>query len=351
MCNSIGRAGFARATLAFVFAATATGCSSYEVKAADRDNFALAKVQVSKLVSAVEEVNRQEGEDPAIAESLRQLHSKEATLAELLARKNLKAGEARGLQETLAAYRERLTDLAESTGLEESAAPVEKNLSRIEENLSAYLANHQQEFSQDLQTSLGLMSSTLAVVDQARGFKKDAKEAAPAGNEAFERKLRMSVTALGDTLLAADQSLEQQVELRVAARAGNPKRVAAARRKLADVDAAILAWLEEVDANLKAVAATGAVPPGFLEADRLAKALGLSARPGETGDRDDALATGLAVGAGAVEELFSAAKSFGVEPRHALAILSEEFSKVVAKYEAMHRDAEESTAMGVARNR
>jgi hypothetical protein len=45
------------------------------------------------------------------------------------------------------------------------------------------------------------------------------------------------------------------------------------------------------------------------------------------------------VAIGFVEELVAGAKAFGVEPRDALVTLSEEFSKVVARYEGLHPEA------------
>ena len=302
MCHSIGRAGWGRAGLALVFAASTLGCAAYEVKESDRDHFALAKVQASQLMSAVEGEVPSERNDPALAESLRLARAKEGTLAELLAKKNLTADEVRALQATVAAYRERLTDLAKAAGLEASAAQVEKNLARIEENLAGYLVSHEQEFGQNLQTSLHLISQTLAVVEQAKNHDPDV---APAVREKFDRQLRPAITSLGDALLALDQP-------------------------------AIRAWLEEVDANLKASAATGTVPPGFLKADRLAEALGTSLGAVAVGDGIESVGEGLTVAIGFLEELVAGARTFGVEPRAALVILSEEFSKVVARYEALH---------------
>jgi len=285
-----------------VFAASTLGCAAYEVKESDRDHFALAKVQASQLMSAVEGEVPSERNDPALAESLRLARAKEGTLAELLAKKNLTADEVRALQATVAAYRERLTDLAKAAGLEASAAQVEKNLARIEENLAGYLVSHEQEFGQNLQTSLHLISQTLAVVEQAKNHDPDV---APAVREKFDRQLRPAITSLGDALLALDQP-------------------------------AIRAWLEEVDANLKASAATGTVPPGFLKADRLAEALGTSLGAVAVGDGIESVGEGLTVAIGFLEELVAGARTFGVEPRDALVILSEEFSKVVARYEALH---------------
>jgi len=284
------------------FAASTLGCAAYEVRESDRDNFALAKVQASQLMSAVEGVKAPEQNDPALAESLRLARAKEGTLAELLAKKELKAEEVRTLQETVAAYRERLTDIAKAAGFEASAARVEKNLARIEENLAGYLASHEQEFSQDFQTSLHLISQTLAVVDRVKNHDHDL---APAAREAFDRQLRPAITSLGDALLALDQP-------------------------------AIRAWLEEVDANLKASAATGTVPLGFLKADRLAEALGTSLGTDAVGDGIESVGEGLTVAIGFLEELVAGARTFGVEPSDALVILSEEFSKVVARYEALH---------------
>jgi len=319
-----------------VFAASTLGCAAYEVKEADRDNFALAKAQASQLMSTAEGQKPPERNDVALAESLRLARAKEETLAVLLAKKNLTAEEVQALQVTVAAYRERLTDIAKAAGIEASAAPAEKNLARIEENLAGYLANHKQEFSQNLQTSLHLIRQTLAVVDQA---KNHDHEVSPAVREKFDRQLRASIASLGESLLALDPSLEREIELEAVALVSNPERVAAVRRKLADVDAAILQWLEEVDANLKTSAATGTVPPGFLKADRLAEALENATGAAAVGDAIESVEQGLTVAIGVLEELVAGAKTFGVEPRDALVVLSEEFSKIVAEYEALHPEA------------
>jgi hypothetical protein len=254
----------------------------------------------------------------------------------MLAKKSLDAEEARTLRETVAAYRERLVDIAKAAGRESSAAQVEQNLSRIETNLAGYLASHEQEFGQDLQRSLQLISQTLAVVDDA---KYEDRSGAPTQREAFDRHLRTSLDSLRTALVALDQSLERELGLRAEALAADPKRVVAVRRELADVDAAILQWLEEVDANLKTIAATGAVPPGFLRADRLAEALQNSMGAEAVGDGNEPVGNGLMVAIGFLEELVAGAKAFGVEPRDALGIVSEEFSKVVVDYEGLHPEA------------
>jgi hypothetical protein len=123
----------------------------------------------------------------------------------------------------------------------------------------------------------------------------------------------------------------------------NSKRVAAVRRDLADVDAAILQWLEEADANLKTSAATGTVPPGFLKADRLAAALETSLGDAAAGDGVESVEQGLTAALGVLEELVAGARTLGVEPRDALGVLSEEFSKIVAKYEGLHPEASRVT--------
>jgi hypothetical protein len=284
------------------FAASALGCAAYEVRESDRDNFALAKVQASQLMSAVEGEKPAARNDPALAESLRLARAKEGTLAELLAKKNLNADEVRALRATVAAYRERLTDLAKAAGPEDSATQVEKNLARIEQNLAGYLASHEQEFRQNFQTSLHLISETLAVVDQVTNHDPDG---APARREAFEQQLRTSIASLGDALDALDQP-------------------------------ALLAWFEEVDASLKAGAATGTVPPGLLKADRLADALATSMGAAALGDGNEPVGEGLTIALGFLEEMVAGARTFGVEPRDALVILSEEFSKIVARYEGLH---------------
>jgi hypothetical protein len=318
-----------------VFAASTLGCAAYEVKEADRDNFALAKVQASQLMSTAQVQTPPERIDAALAESLRLARAKEETLAALLAKKELKAEEVRTLQETVAAYRERLTDIAKAAGLEAAAAPVEKNLARIEENLAGYLASHEQEFSQDLHASLHLISETLTVVEQAKNHDRDVS---PAVREKFDRQLRASIASLGESLLALDSSLEHELQLPLQAvtLVSNPKRVAAVRRELADVDAAILQWLEEVDASLKTSAATGTVPPGFLKADQLAEALETSRGDEAVGDGIEPVEQGLTAALGILEELVAGARSFGVEPRDALGVLSEEFSKIVARFEELH---------------
>lgn len=309
MGHSIGRAVRGRVGLALAFVASTLGCAAYDVKPADRDHLALAQVQASQLMSTIERTLPPERIDPALAESLRLARAKEGTLAELLAKKDLSADEVRTLQATVAAYRERLTDVAKAAGFEAAAAPVEKNLARIEENLAAYLASHEQEFHQDLQTSLQVIGQTLAVVEQARNRDHDA---APAVRERFDRQLRASIASLGDALLALD-------------------------------DAAILQWLEEVDASLQTNAATGSVPPGILKADRLAQALGTTTGVSAFGDGNESVAQGLTVALDYLEELVSDARAFGVEPRDALGILSEEFSKLVARYESLHPESSSVT--------
>jgi hypothetical protein len=319
-----------------VFAASTLGCAAYEVKTADRDNFTLAKVQASQLMSAVEGEKPPDRSDPALAESLRLARAQEGTLTQILAKKDLKTEEVRALQEALAAYRERLMDIAKASGFKASVAPVETNLSRIEKNLAGFLESREQEFGHNLQTSLNVVGQTLAVVDRVKNHDYDA---APAASDSFGRHLRTSVASLGDSIVALDQSLERELRLRVEALAPDSTQVAALRRELADVDAAILHWLEEVDANLKAVAATGTVPPGFLRADRLAEALETSLGTEAVGDRNEPVGNGLMVAIGFVEELVAGAKAFGVEPRDALVTLSQEFSKVVARYEGLHPEA------------
>jgi hypothetical protein len=73
---------------------------------------ALAKVQASQLMSTVEVQKPPERIDAALAESLRLARAKEETLAVLLAKKSLTPEEVQALQATVAAYRERLTDIA-----------------------------------------------------------------------------------------------------------------------------------------------------------------------------------------------------------------------------------------------
>jgi hypothetical protein len=340
MDRSTRSADWRRAGLALVFAASTLGCAAYEVKEADRDNFALAKVQASQLMSTVEVQKPPVRIDAALAESLRLARAKEETLAVLLAKKSLTTEEVQALQATVAAYRERLTDIAKAAGIEAAAAPVEKSLARIEENLAGYLASHEQEFRQNLQTSLQLIGETLAVVNEAR---YEERSAAPAARESFDWQLRSSIASLGESLLALDSSLEHELELRAEALVSNPKRVAAVRRELADVDAAILQWLEEVDASLKTSAATGTVPPGFLKADRLAAALESSLGDEAVGDGIESVEQGLTAALGILEELVAGARSFGIEPRDALVVLSEEFSKIVAKFEALHPEASRVT--------
>lgn len=358
MCHPRGRAG-----LALVLAASLTGCAAYEVKPADRDSFDLARVHASRVMSAVESAKRPEREDPALAESLRHARANEGVAAGALAKKSLTADEVRALAAALAAYREGLAELAKGAAedgerytlladpkraaeLDAFVARMEKSVARIERNLSDFEKSNQGSFSQDLHKSLELVHDTLAVVDEATNHKYELQDA---GAKAFDRQLRAAVAALGDELLALDAASERKLALRIEQLAGDPKRVAAARRRLADVDAAILAWLEEVDASLKEIAASGSVEPGFLGADRLAQVF----EPGDEGDAPDgAVALALTKGIGLVEELVAGAKEIGVEPHDAFKTLSDEFSKVVAKFEALHPDAGRVTrAVGAARAR
>jgi hypothetical protein len=52
---------------------------------------------------------------------------------------------------------------------------------------------------------------------------------------------------------------------------------------------------------------------------------------------------GLTAALGILEELAAGAKTFGVEPRDALGVLSEEFSKIVVKHEGLHPKASRVT--------
>ena len=61
------------------------------------------------------------------------------------------------------------------------------------------------------------------------------------------------------------------------------------------------------------------------------------------GDGIESVAQGLTVALGYLEELVASARTFGVEPRDAPGILSEEFSKLVAKYEELHPESSSVT--------
>jgi hypothetical protein len=75
----------------------------------------------------------------------------------------------------------------------------------------------------------------------------------------------------------------------------------------------------------------------------LAKALENSLGDPAVGESIESVEQGLTAALGILEELVSGAKTFGVEPRDALGILSEEFSKFVAKFEGLHPEASRVT--------
>jgi hypothetical protein len=116
---------------------------------------------------------------------------------------------------------------------------------------------------------------------------------------------------------------------------GDPQQLEAAKRKVAAIDATILEWMKAVDASLRAMAASGAVAPGFLQADRLTSALALAM--GEEWEKP--VGSDLKAGIETFETIVTVAKAAGVEPGDWLATFSAEFSKVVAKYQALHEPA------------
>jgi hypothetical protein len=111
----------------------------------------------------------------------------------------------------------------------------------------------------------------------APGDGRGVPGAADGHREAFDRQLRSSIASLGESLLALDPSLEHELELELQAEAfvSNPRRIAAGGGGIESVE------------------------------------------------------QGLTAALGILEELAAGAKTFGVEPRDALGVLSEEFSKIV----------------------
>jgi hypothetical protein len=344
MFHSIGKA-----VLAGLFAASAMGCASYEVTPGDRDSFALAKVQAAQAIEVVERAKRPELEDPALKESLSRARSNERELAGLLAKKKLEPEEVRQLQALLAAYRSGLAELARDARedrerytlgddpiraekLQAFVDKLERSVSHIDENLNKYLESHKKEFSDGLHTTFDVLHETAALNNELRNHQGAA---APVRREEFDQQLTTTVASLGGTLDALERKLDQKLARRIEALVGDPERIEAVKRKVAATDAAILEWMKAVDASLKAMAASGAVAPGFLQADRLTSALAIAM--GEEWEKP--VGADLKAGIETFETIVVVAKAAGVEPGEWIATFSAEFSKVVASYEALHAQA------------
>src|SRR5262249_7634563 len=192
MFHSIGKA-----VLAGLFAASAIGCTSYEVTPGDRDNLAIAKVQATELMAVVEGAKRPEREDPGLAEALSRARSKEGTLAEYLAKKTLKPEEVRQFRELLKAYEAGLTELAKDAAedrerytlgddpnraakLQGFVTRLERSVSHLDENLNKYLESHKNDFSDGLHTTFDALHETARLNNEIRNHKV---EAAPVGRE------------------------------------------------------------------------------------------------------------------------------------------------------------------------
>lgn len=337
-----------RAALLVAFAASTLGCVTDPVFKVENDDFGLLKAEASQVMDLVEKAKKPGVDDPVSSERLRQLRSKESTLSETLAKMPLKAKDTQTLRTTLIAYKQGLAELVKavkedqlhftlsedpqkSAELDARLAQVEMSVSLIFKKNDDVVVPHKDVVVPDV--AIQLLARIMIDIENAR----HSKDAPATKKERFDALLRTTFVVVDDVLAAIEDQWGKEIDAEVAKVIGDSATIDELRRRRKAVDAEIGKWLHGVDEGLKQVAASGTAPPGFLKADVLTKAIATAMGPDKGAKWDQSVGSELRMAIPIVEMLVLLANEFGSEPHDALVRVSAEISRIVAKYDALHK--------------